>query len=509
MNRTRISSSMSTLIAGLLLTSIVHAQPGSALGGGTMNNAPGSSLQRAATPTSAFGQAQPAGAPGAMQMPGALQKAGAPSALQQTNLPADLARMNDNAILTIGGQPMTVAAVKRQLLALDDKALITIGGKQVAIGTIKKHLQGATAAGNTLTQSSAAPNVAAATQRQSPITTTAQTTAAAAGPVKPVKVPPMSRPVASPKRLQLITASRAVRDEQDRSAVTGLTSHSTGPANGAYAVAAGGKSAAAAAANGGRVLATNQTVLTDGIYSVNNHFDTSPHLTPGGKVGIWGMGFGSPGAVTLVGGVFDKSPIKLQVVRWTNDTIEATVPGGLRGVPDVDGATLQVSTWAGKSYRFPNVSFVAAREEQTITDPQKMLMFVQGITSSSPWKGSGQIGEMRSVGSKSIDCPAIGTDTIHFQPVRGFEAIGATMVHGRTDSGDGDLDGWPGSRVFSGTYGFGDWVNEDLQVRWGVFRSHTSPRTYISFDGTMWSDPFYGSFSAAVFVGSPPIGAAE
>ena len=418
--------------------------------------------------------------------------------VQQANLPVDLAKMNDGAIIIIGGKSTPAGDVKRAVLALDDKAIIIVGGKRVAAAAMKRDLSAASP--NRPVQTGASPGGApiAHAPVSAAVAATATVDAGAAPHARPIKVPPLSRPIASAKRVQPVAASKQTRIEQDRLAQVGLTSHPMPPGVVASTVAS--------VTQDPRVTGTEQ-VPRAGIFSVNNHFTTSPHLTPGGKVGIWGMGFGSqPGAVTLVGGAFDKSPINLQIVRWTADTIEATVPNGIRGVPDVDGAVLQVSTSAGKSYRFDNVSFVAARDEQTITDPQKIVLFVQSITSGSSWTPQGQIGQVRWEGGKSIDCPAVGTDTIHFKAARGFEAIGATMSHGRTDSGDGDADGWPGSRVFSGNYAFGNWNNEDLPVNWGVFRSHTSPRTYLSLDGTAWSDPFYGAFYTAVFVGTPPIG---
>jgi hypothetical protein len=116
---------------------------------------------------------------------------------------------------------------------------------------------------------------------------------------------------------------------------------------------------------------------------------------------------------------------------------------------------------------------------------------------------------MRFASGKSIDCHRIGSDTIHFKTVGSFDAVGASMSHGRTDRAMATRMAGPAASVFSGNYAFGDWVNQDLQVSWGVFRSHTSPRTYIDFNGTVWSDPFYGSFSAAVFVEAPPVGVGE
>ena len=468
------------------VASSAFGAPASSLhGGSSMSQPPAASTPT--TPAWTPGNAAPTNA-------AALQT----NAVQQANLPVDLAKLNDSAIISIGGKSTPAGEVKRAVQALDDRAIIIVGGKRVAAAAMKRDLAAASA--NRPAQTSASP--AGAPNARAPVSAAAAATAAVDAGATPharlIKVPPLSRPIASAKRAQPVTASSQVRIDQDRLAQLGLTSHMAAPGVVASTVAS--------VTHDPRVTGTEQ-VPRAGIFSVNNHFTTSPHLTPGGNVGIWGMGFGAgPGAVTIVGGPFDKSPIKLSIVRWSTDTIEATVPNAIRGVPDVDGAALQVSTTAGKSYRFDNVSFVAAREEQTITDPQKIVQFVQSITSGSSWTPQGQIGQVRWVGGTSIDCPAIGTDTIHFKAMRGFDAIGATMSHGRTDSGDGDADGWPGSRVFSGTYAFGNWVNEDLPVSWGVFRSHTSPRAYLSLDGTAWSDPFYGAFWTAVFVGTPPIG---
>jgi hypothetical protein len=63
--------------------------------------------------------------------------------LQQANLPADLARLNDNAIIIIGGKPTAAREVKRAVLALDDKAIIIIGGRPVAAADMKRDLQSA------------------------------------------------------------------------------------------------------------------------------------------------------------------------------------------------------------------------------------------------------------------------------------------------------------------------------------------------------------------------------
>jgi hypothetical protein len=84
--------------------------------------------------------------------------------------------------------------------------------------------------------------------------------------------------------------------------------------------------------------------------------------------------------------------------------------------------------------------------------------------------------------------------------LNGFDVIGATLGHGRTDSGDGDGYGQPGGRVFFPGYGFGAWTDdrvtrplgggtEDfvsaLPINWGVYRAHRSPNVAagVSFAG--------------------------
>jgi hypothetical protein len=220
-----------------------------------------------------------------------------------------------------------------------------------------------------------------------------------------------------------------------------------------------------------------------GIYGVNGR-TKGIHLTPGVKVVLTGLGLGEPASVRLVGGTLDAHPVLLRIVWRAPTRIDAEIPSEARGSPDEPNASVEVRTANGTTYRFDGVSFIAEREETTITDPHQIAQFVEWIVTNSQWgKGIGQIGRAAMEFGKSIDCPQPGTDTIHFRVYRGFEAVGASMVSGRTDSGDGDENGWAGSRVFTPGYSFGDWTKEELQVNWGVFRSHTSPRTYAGFEG--------------------------
>jgi hypothetical protein len=88
---------------------------------------------------------------------------------------------------------------------------------------------------------------------------------------------------------------------------------------------------------------------------------------------------------------------------------------------------------------------------------------------------SGDGAVVRFDSGSDIDCKRPGIDRLRFKTLNGFEVVGATMGHGRTDSGDRDESGKPGGRTFFPGYSFGNWADGDaLEVHWGVFRSHTS-----------------------------------
>ncbi len=78
---------------------------------------------------------------------------------------------------------------------------------------------------------------------------------------------------------------------------------------------------------------------------------------------------------------------------------------------------------------------------------------------------------------ESITCKAVGADTLKvIDTGKGFVVTGLNAVWtGRTDAGDGDLIGADGSRTFTPGYGLGDWNGASIPIRWGVWRSHTSP----------------------------------
>jgi len=64
---------------------------------------------------------------------------------QQLVMPADLSKLDDNAIIIIGGKPTTAGEAKRIVRSLDDAAIIIIDGTPTAAGDVKRQLDTARA----------------------------------------------------------------------------------------------------------------------------------------------------------------------------------------------------------------------------------------------------------------------------------------------------------------------------------------------------------------------------
>jgi hypothetical protein len=307
----------------------------------------------------------------------------------------------------------------------------------------------------------------------------------------------------SPRRRAAIAAQIvAIREDQDRLAdevarADARPNPATRPA---------GTSVWPQAPLGTKVLETSASNKSLGIFAINGR-TKNIQLTPGGKVTITGIGLGEPTDVKLTGGGLEHHPVLMRVVSRTPTRIDAEIPSNTRGSPDEAKASLEVRSSSGATYRFDGVSFVAARAEVTVTDPNVMSAYVAFIATDQKWKTAGwsPVGSKRVEAGKSINCRAPGTDHVHFKRRNGFDVVGASMTTGRTDSGDDDENGNAGSRVFTPGYSFGDWVDEnitdmffgplasDLTVNWGVFRSHTSPHAYVR--GT-YAPPLYANVDA-------------
>lgn len=284
----------------------------------------------------------------------------------------------------------------------------------------------------------------------------------------------------SPRRALLIQQQEALRTQQEPIGQSVRSSPNTGIAPGGFEGTGALKNYAASYTPQNAAGAKIHKLTDPGIALVNGK-QSAVRVTPGGKLLIQGYGFGDArGNASLVGGGLDRQPLMLLLSKWSNEAIEASIPGGTRGVPDEPVAGLKVVTTSGAAYRFDGIGFVAAREETTLTGGATVQKFFDWAVDTSwlptSWlSGNGAVDRFDS--GRDIDCKRPGTDRLRFKTVNGFEVIGATMGHGRTDSGDRDESGNAGSRAFFPGYSFGSWGADGvLEVRWGVFRSHTSPK---------------------------------
>lgn len=473
---------------------LAHAQfPASGLrqGAGVDTGPPASSLHNGSAPSAPA----PAGATQAWT-PRAAAASGSSAALpahdlQQANLPADLARLDDNAIIIVGGKQVHASEVKRGVLALDDRAIIIVGGKQTPAATLKREL--GTAKAPSVNGMSAATNARVDTPvtRASP---GASTVGAAQGAKRVSLVANEHLSAIAKKRASLQREYAQLRNGQDVVADDG--SH---PPSQNATVSASAAATTNFPANPGALrtsVGTRPNALGDpGIASVNGRI-RDIRLTPGGKVSIAGNALGDrAGNARLVGGALAANPVPLLIAKWNAGAIEANIPGGTRGVPDEPKAVLEVKTADGTTYRFDGIAFVAARADATVNDAARIARYLH-VDPGPTWPQASiaKNAVARWSDGESIDCPRTGSDTLRFRNVDGFEVVGASMVHARTDSGDGDMAGNAGGRVYSPGYAFGEWRDEvvsrypgdgaigspatfdsALPVSWGIFRSHTSP----------------------------------
>jgi hypothetical protein len=217
---------------------------------------------------------------------------------------------------------------------------------------------------------------------------------------------------------------------------------------------------------------------TDGIGAVNGKSHGFV-VSPGGYLTILGHGFGDTVGQANVIGQFPGGSEALRVVDWRADEVYTLLPPGLRGVVDQPVA-IQLITRAGKTYRIDRGQFVAAREDITLTTQiTRVVRFQSAPNWTATLSDDGRVG--RWAGAESMNCANPGTDILTtVDPGRGFVVTGLTARWGRSDSGNGDMDGDDGSRTFFPGYGFGAWQGDSISASWGVWRSHTSPYFMLS-----------------------------
>jgi hypothetical protein len=140
-------------------------------------------------------------------------------------------------------------------------------------------------------------------------------------------------------------------------------------------------------------------------------------------------------------------------------------------------------------FRLKNGRFVAERAEVTVipfdSDPYFPSWALGGdwsaaVGSSITYdRATGM--RVRLQDGESITCKPAGADVLTWRRNgwNGFVLVALTAQWGPTDSGDKDANGYAGSRTFFPGYGFGEWNGDSIPVRWGVWRSHTSPANSV------------------------------
>ncbi len=257
-------------------------------------------------------------------------------------------------------------------------------------------------------------------------------------------------------------------------------------------------------------ISQSASQFIDGIHTVNGK-SMGFLVSPGNNLTIRGRGFGDVEGLAAVALPDGKTAASLKVIRWSDVEIWALLPAGLSGVED-QAAAVRVVTRTGKELGKGNVflldhgRFIAERAEVSVVPDggEFSTSWVVGGSWSKTSYDSHTGLRARFEDGESITCKPAGTDVLTVrQPMRrGFVLVGLTAQWGSTDSGDKDANGNAGSRAFLPGYGFGDWNGDSIPIRWGVWRSHTSPQASLNLPNQydvngvvigVWSAPHWVS----------------
>jgi len=297
-------------------------------------------------------------------------------------------------------------------------------------------------------------------------------------------------------------AKKAVEPPKAITGGTGKVSYGPGSAKAREAAALLGS--VNAEAQGSRTMPGtapkfNTVTKTPGIVSVNGKVNGF-RVTPGAQLTIQGFELGDTmGQVNLIGN-FPGGAAALRIVDWKTGSIQALLPTGLTGVLD-QTVSLQVITAARRTFTHTGGTFVAAREDTTVTtNIPRLLKFQSGPSWGATMDPNGNV--IRGESGKSINCKATGADTLTvIDPGKGFVVTGLyANWTGRTDSGDGDSNGDEGTRTYSPGYGFGEWNGNSIPVRWGVWREHSTNSGII---GAPSNDQCTSSYQISVSLSGP------
>jgi hypothetical protein len=237
--------------------------------------------------------------------------------------------------------------------------------------------------------------------------------------------------------------------------------------------------------------------LPDGIWSVNGK-QSDFVMTPGAHLTISGRLFGDTQGEVFLFPLAKGARLQFQVVDWHDGEIYALLPAGVRDLPD-QTAKLQVITRAGKTWLLDG-RFYASREEIFLTtnlDQVIELHYSPNWTATITSGGDVERSDHGANAANKGECISPGTDQLYFKPLpNDFEVSGISVWFGRTDTGEGDIDGKPGNRVFYPRYALGNWTTGDLAVsrlhsmkvdvlpvNWGVWRSFSSDKVNFNTSG--------------------------
>lgn len=217
------------------------------------------------------------------------------------------------------------------------------------------------------------------------------------------------------------------------------------------------------------------------VLGVNGTWPEAGHVfTPGSYLVIKGGGFGTaPGQVHLLG-PFPQRPA-FRIDSWDDEVIYAMLDPQVSGLRDQPDVVLVVAPVGAKAVHVPNVRFEAALEVVKLdSTPTDWSVVKPGAGSGWERKvdspaGGRSLSVLRKEYAERLNVRPPGVDTLVFQQLDpDFTGAKVQLWHGRTHNDPEHCEGSSGNEGFSGTYGV-TWVEDDLDVSWGVWTCHISP----------------------------------
>jgi hypothetical protein len=235
-----------------------------------------------------------------------------------------------------------------------------------------------------------------------------------------------------------------------------------------------------------------QGILKPEVYTINKQRPAGFILRPGAGFTIHGRGFGSTGELRLVG--LFRNPVPVMFTGWSPSAILARLAEGITGEFDQGNVRLEILPLGGKeAIAVPNLRFEAAREVTLLDEIPQRYVRLMGWPATYTTHGQSQRPEsysdflkstkLRSAivtrhneGSPSAEWFAPGTDVYALGLKPGFEIASIDFQHGLTRTNSSECHGRRGGEYFQGRYGATIVSANVINVDWGVWRCHTSPK---------------------------------